>query len=62
MDYPGDEFTIDSKMRFENVGLDSDVAHAFSVLCWHSCRHPTGRQKSRRTNERHVARNGDTAR
>ena len=47
--------------RFGNVGLESDVAHAFSVLCRHSCRHPTGRQKSRRTNERHDARNGDTA-
>ena len=28
--------------RFGNVGLESDVAHAFSVPCRHSCRHSTG--------------------
>ena len=38
---------------FGNVGIESDVkpitscdvARTFSVLCRHSCRHPTGRQK-----------------
>ena len=39
------------RYRFGNVGIESDVAHAFSVLCWHSCRNPTAQQKGRRTNE-----------
>ena len=32
-------------------GSESDVAHACSVLCRHSCRHPTAQQKGWRTNE-----------
>ena len=37
--------------RFTSVGIESHVAHAFSVLCRHSCRHPNDRQKGQRTNE-----------
>ena len=37
--------------KFANAGIKSDVAHACSVLCRHSCRHPAGRLETRRTNE-----------
>ena len=39
------------RYRFGNVGIESEVAHAFSVLCRHSCRYPTAQQKGRPTNE-----------
>ena len=44
-DCPGHELTVDSEMS----GFESDVAHAFSVPCRHSCRHPTAQQEGRRT-------------
>ena len=37
--------------RFGDVGLESDVAHAFSVLCRRSRRHPTAQRKGWRANE-----------